>query len=288
VAIVAAATFGLGACTTDAGAGADSPSSTSTTPRVASTTTEPERDVVVGGHHLKAQCAGAGPSVVLVADYGRPMDDVWHELLGELAARTRVCAYDRLGVGRSDPVPARQTFETMAADLDGIITSLGLTRPVIVVAHAMGGPIAATWASRHGADARALLLLDPLPPGYFGPGGALVKALPPRDVADPELSSLWTDLDRYNNPDTNKESLDPASWKAYERLPAMSVPLYNLIEDTPQQWPAAVDATKVNAIWRELQTRVIAMSTPSEQVSVPTADAWPKVIASALGRALQS
>ena len=63
-------------------------------------------------------------------------------------------------------------------DLDGLITSLGPTRPVIVVAHAMGGPIAATWAGKHGADARALLLLDPLPPGYFGPGGALVKALP--------------------------------------------------------------------------------------------------------------
>ncbi|WP_185747044.1 alpha/beta fold hydrolase [Humibacillus xanthopallidus] len=282
----------LGACTTassgDPNRASGAAGTAATAPRGASTTVEPERDVVVAGHHVKARCAGSGPSVILVTDYARSMDDVWQEIQSRLAAQGRVCAYDRLGVGRSDAAPDRQTFTSMAGDLEGVISALGLTRPVVVMGHALGGPIALSWASKHQADARALVLFDPMPPGYLGPKGSLVKALPPPDPGDPELSNVWRDVERFNDQRTNKESLDPESWTAYERLPAMSVPLYILLEAWPQQWPAAVDAKKVDATWRGLQRGLLALSTPSEQVSVPTQDAWPTVIENTLRRALMS
>ena len=130
--------------------------------------------------------------------------------------------------------------------------------------------------------------MDPMPPGYFGPHGALLTLLPPKDVGDPELSSLWTDLDHFNDPATNKESLDPSSWASYARLATMSVPLYDLVEAQPQTWPAAVDAKKVDAAWRAAQRRVLALSSPSELVNVPTPDAWPQTIKRVLDRALRS
>jgi pimeloyl-ACP methyl ester carboxylesterase len=289
-AVVGIASLALAACTTDTrgGPGPTSRATATATPQVTSTTLDPERDVVVGGQHVKARCAGAGPSVILVADYGRSMDEEWGDLPQTLATRSRVCVIDRPGIGRSDPAPDRQSFESMAAGLDGVITGLRLTRPVVVVGHSLGGPIAATWAAEHESDARALVLLEPVPPGYFGPKGALVKALPPRDVGDPGLSGLWADLDRYNNPATNKESLDPASWSAYEQLPTIEVPLYDLFTTTGQQWPAAVDAKKVDALWRNYQRRVLTLTTRSEQVLVPTLDAWQQVIQSTVMRALQS
>ena len=293
LATVAAMVLGLGlsGCTT----GADPASSTNATTRHTTTTTpsvvttlEPERDVTVAGRHFKARCAGNGPSVVMLADVGRAMDDEWGTIPQTLAASSRVCVYDRLGVGRSDSAPNLQTFATLANDLDGVISALGLTRPVVVMGHAIGAPIVLSWASRHQADARAVVLFDPAPPGYFGPDGALVKLLPPKDPGDPELANLWTNIDRFNQPATNKESLDPSSWAAYAHLPAMSTPLYDLVEAQAQSWPAAVDAKKMEAARQQFQRRVLAMSSRSEMLTVPKPDDWPATIKSALDRALRS
>jgi len=290
--LMVALALGVSGCTSGVGTASTTASTrhtTTSTPGVVTTTSlEPERDVTVAGRHFKARCAGSGPSVVLVADYGRAMDDAWGTVPQTLATSSRVCVYDRLGIGRSDQVPDRQTFATFADDLDGVISALGLARPVVVMGHALGAPIVLTWASRHETDARAVVVMDPLPPGYFGPDGALQKLLPPKDVGDPELAGLWADLERYDNPATNKESLDPRSWTAYSRLPAMTTPLYDLVEAQVQPWPAAVDAKKIDAAWRALQRRVLAMSSPSDLVSVPTQDAWPATIKSTLDRALRS
>ena len=225
--------------------------------------------------------------MLVVADYARSMDDIWAEIPEPLAAQSRVCAYDRLGVGRSDPAPDRQTLASMADDLGGVITALGMKRPV-VVGHALGGAIVLTWASARTADARALVLLDPMPPGYFGPGRALEKALPPRDPGDLDLSNLWADIDEVNDPVRNTESLDPASWTAYERLTAVSLPLYVAVEEAIPSWPASVDRDKVAATYREHVRRVLALSPRAEQVLVPTPDAWPTVLRSTVARALQS
>ena len=169
-----------------------------------------------------------------------------------------------------------------------MITAAGLTRPVVVMAHGTAAPIVLSWVSRHEADARAVVLFDPAPPGYLGPQGDLLKLLPPNDPGDPELYSLWANIGRANDPATNKESLDPTSWAAYAALPAMSTPLYDLVDAQMQTWPAAVDAKKVDAAWRQYQRRVLAMSSPSEMIAVPTPDDWPAMIKSTLDRALRS
>ena len=136
----------LGACTT-----ADPASSPGHRPRPARTsspaTLEAEQDLVVDGRHFKAQCAGQGPSVLLVSGYGATMGD-WGDLPTRLGATARTCMYDRLGVERSDSPPPVQTFEDIAADLDGVISALRLPRPVVLVASDLGGPIAVTWAAQ--------------------------------------------------------------------------------------------------------------------------------------------
>jgi pimeloyl-ACP methyl ester carboxylesterase len=224
----------------------------------------------------------------MLADYGRAMDEAWGTIPEILATSSRVCVYDRLGVGRSDPAPDRQTFASIAQDLDGVITAAGLTRPVVVMAHGAAAPIALSWVSRHETDARAVILFNPAPPGYLGPHGELLKLLPPNDPGDPELSALWADIGRVNAIATNKESLDPTSWAAYSALPAMSTPLYDLVEAQVQPWPAAVDAKKVDAAWRQYQRRVLAMSSPSEMITVAKPDDWPAMIKSTLEGALRS
>lgn len=70
----------------------------------------------------------------------------------------------------------------------------------------------------------------------------LSRLLPPEDRGDLDLNNLRSDLDRFNDPARNRESLDPGSWDAYLRLPATSTPLYDFVGPPAPTGPASVDA----------------------------------------------
>jgi pimeloyl-ACP methyl ester carboxylesterase len=246
------------------------------------TITAAESDIVLSGRHFRARCDGSGPAVIDVTDYGLSMDDT-EPYLRNVAPHAQVCRYDRLGEGRSDPARHTQTFASMADDLDGVITALGIARPLVLIGDSLGAPIALTWASRHQKDARAVVLTMPPPPGFMGPHGALSRLLPPRNPGDLELSSLWMDLDRMNNPAVNRESLDPRSWDAYLGLSPTSTPLYDLATPT-LPWLASIDAKKVNDAWRQGQSRVLRLSSSSQLVTVTNDVDWTAAVGSILER----
>ena len=257
----------LAGCTS--GGASPSPGAPTTSGRTSGRATlEAEQDLVVDGHHFKAQCTGHGPSVLLVIGYGGTMDD-WGDVPTRLGATARTCMYDRLGVGRSDSPPAIQTFEDIAADLDGVITALRLPRPVVLVGHSLGAPIAVTWAAHHHTDARALVLLDPSPPGFET---AIPSLMPPPDPGDPELASVLAANRRFNDPATNRESLDPRSWTTYDRIDRLDVPLWDVVGDQRPQLPAAVDADKFAAAWTVGQRRLASLASGSHVVTATGAD----------------
>ena len=256
----------VGCTTADPASSPDAPATLARTSSPA--TLEAEQDLVVDGRHFKAQCTGRGPSVLLVSGYGGTMDD-WADVPTRLGATTRTCMYDRLGTGRSDAPPPIQTFEDIADDLDGVISALRLPRPVVVVASDLGGPIALTWAAHHQRDARALVMLDTIPPGWQAAFPAL---LPPPDPGDPELTGMLEAMRRFDDPLTNRESLDPGSWAAYERISGLDVPLWVLVAEVPPRLPAAVDAAKFTAAWKAGQERMAGMSLDPHLVTAAGSD----------------
>src|SRR6266516_4666075 len=69
----------------------------------------PGQLVDVGGYRLHINCVGQGsPTVVLDAGLGGSSLD-WSLVQPELGRTTRVCAYDRAGMGWSDPSPYPRT-----------------------------------------------------------------------------------------------------------------------------------------------------------------------------------
>jgi pimeloyl-ACP methyl ester carboxylesterase len=63
--------------------------------------------VDIGGRALFISCTGTGsPTVVLEAGSGSA-SNTWFSVQPEVARFTRVCSYDRAGLGRSDPAPSR-------------------------------------------------------------------------------------------------------------------------------------------------------------------------------------
>jgi alpha/beta hydrolase fold len=112
-------------------------------------TPPPGRLVNVGGHRLHIWCVGSGtPAVILETGLGSTSAD-WGFVQPEVARFTTACAYDRAGMGYSDPGPSPRTARRIANELAQLLQRSGLTAPVILVGASIGGLSARLFASEH-------------------------------------------------------------------------------------------------------------------------------------------
>lgn len=88
----------------------------------------------------------------------------WSLVQPDVAGLTRTCSYDRGGFGWSDPGPLPRTASRIAAELRTLLDRAGVTPPLVLVGHSFGGLVMRIFASRHPADVRALVLVDPAQP----------------------------------------------------------------------------------------------------------------------------
>jgi hypothetical protein len=80
-------------------------------------TPPPGRLVDIGGYRLHLWCTGDGaPAVILDAGLGGTSAG-WGFVQPEVARFTRVCSYDRAGMGYSDPGPSPRTARRVAREL---------------------------------------------------------------------------------------------------------------------------------------------------------------------------
>src|SRR5437016_5826314 len=83
------------------------------------------RLIDIGGRKLHLDCSGNGsPTVILIAGGGGFAID-WALVQPGIAEKTRVCSYDRAGLGWSDPGPADETVEQTIGDLHALLRAGG-------------------------------------------------------------------------------------------------------------------------------------------------------------------
>ena len=122
---------------------------------------------------------GPGRPVVLI--HGWPLSGhSWAPQVPALsAAGYRVVRYDRRGFGRSDKPLTGYGYDTLADDLDGVLTELDL-HDVTLVGFSMGGGEVARYITRHGQDRlRSVVFAAAVTPymlqGSDNPDGPLTK-----------------------------------------------------------------------------------------------------------------
>ncbi len=109
---------------------------------------------------------GSGPAVVLLS--GWPFDHrSWEPQVHPLlAAGYRVVTYDRRGFGRSSRPGTGYDFDTLAADLDTLLTGLDL-RDVTLVGFSLGTGEVARYIGRYGTDRlRSTVFIESLAPSF--------------------------------------------------------------------------------------------------------------------------
>ena len=136
-----------------------------------------ERIGIGGGRRLRVVRAGpaeATPLIVLEhGAFGCAAD--WAVVQQRLAAKgLRSLAYDRAGLGHSDPGPTPRDGRAIVADLAALLRELDERAPVVLVGHSMGGLMVRLFALTHPDRAVGVVLVDAVTPDVMtlprGPG----------------------------------------------------------------------------------------------------------------------
>jgi len=118
------------------------------------------RLVDVDGHAMHIKCDGTGPvTVVLESALGGTWMD-WALVQPEVATFSRVCSYDRAGMGWSQPGPRPRTSERIAAELEALLAAAGERPPYVLVGHSIGGYHVRVFATRRPREVAGLVLVE--------------------------------------------------------------------------------------------------------------------------------
>jgi pimeloyl-ACP methyl ester carboxylesterase len=128
----------------------------------------PGRMVSVDGHRLHLNCTGEGsPTVVLEAGGGYTSVEWSAWIQPKLSDHTRVCAYDRAGMGWSKPSPKPMDATQISGELHVLLQEARVGGPYVLVGHSLGGLYSRVYAERYPEEVAGMVLVDSSHPDQF-------------------------------------------------------------------------------------------------------------------------
>lgn len=256
--------------------------------------------VHVRDHSLYINCVGNGsPTVVMDAGYG-DSSDVWTEIQQHVAASTRVCVYDRAGLGRSDIVGKRTVWDVVD-DLASLLENCPVEGPYVLVRHSIGGLIANMYAHGNPEKVAGMVLVDSSHPNQ---APRLHSKLPLAWLKALEIFFAGTPA---------FETWDSETATAQGRTPDMRAgslgdkPIVVLTRDVEHIDPDGINWIKENIwsgysaevdrlyghAWLDLQREYVALSTAATHVVVEGSTHYiqkdrPKVVTDAIRQVLKA
>ena len=249
----------------------------------------PGRLVDVGGYRLHLDCRGEGPVRVLLEAGNADFSVHWSEVQPALARITRVCAYDRAGLGWSEPGPHPRTTDTANDELEALLSAGNIPPPYLLVGHSFGGVLARHFAARHAGEVIGLVLVDAAHPAQLTRLPALetaigataaqfealaplttfgLLALMPGNIPDPGLGP--TALENYRATVATGSyfaaAADETAMLADNLRGDDLVPLGDLPLAVISRGESAAGNGAEEIAWRALQHSLLSLSTQSRQV----------------------
>jgi pimeloyl-ACP methyl ester carboxylesterase len=116
--------------------------------------------VDVGGHRLHLLCLGQGRPTVIMEGGGGGNVLHWMAVQPLIGQSTRVCTYDRAGMGWSEPGPLPRTPDRIVAELHTLLVNAGVPGPYVLVGHSIGGKYVRLYARQYPQEVAGLVLVD--------------------------------------------------------------------------------------------------------------------------------
>jgi pimeloyl-ACP methyl ester carboxylesterase len=229
--------------------------------------------VDIGGRSLYLDCRGSGgPTVILEAGAGNdsrvwdtvslPSGTTGGAVLPEVAAFTRVCAYDRPGTflgpglpGRSDAVPMPRTASEIVADLHALLAAADIPGPYVMVGHSFGGLIVRLYASTYPDDVVGLVLVDAAHEDFYEAAQEVMSPAQWDAFVRPGANPDYPDLERIDTDASSTEMREAAI-----ASPLQPVPLVVLTHGQPWDWGPEFDAAALENLWPPLQEDLASLA----------------------------
>jgi pimeloyl-ACP methyl ester carboxylesterase len=235
--------------------------------------------VDVGAHRLHIRCTGQGsPTVVLDAALGS-MSAHWVWVQREVGQTTRVCAYDRAGLGWSEPGPTPRDARQITGELHTLLAN-AVPGPYVMVGHSLGGLYAQLYADRYPEEVVGVVLIESSHPQQFArlPGGQQIFERTRRLFAVAPVLT-WTGAVRVFDLSPPPSGLPPeqrdqvAAWAGSTRHVTATAEEFRATPDTTAQVGAigglgdtplaVVSAGNSAPAWLTLQAELAASSSNS-------------------------
>lgn len=112
------------------------------------------------GRHMYLDCRGTGSPTVLLESGYLGWSPTWTSVQPEVAKLTRVCSYDRAGLGLSERAPPPRGVTELHADLDRLLERAGIAPPYVLVGHSAGGMFQRMYTAAHRDRVVGLVQID--------------------------------------------------------------------------------------------------------------------------------
>lgn len=240
------------------------------------TSTAGFRSADVEGQTLRYYCQGIGsPTVIIEQGGGISLETVfswkqpvgWAALAPKIASLTRVCVYDRVGLGRSSKAERPRTSFDVAAELHTLLARENITPPYVLAGQSLGGMNALAFANHYRDEVIGLVLIDSSHPQQLQRINAV---LPPRRDDESEvlrgfrdgpnrtaMGGEWFDFGKNGEQFTNNMSIGNIPLivlTAASQPPSDKSPL-------PRDWQIAIEP-----MHQQLQRELAKLSTDSKHI----------------------
>lgn len=238
--------------------------------------TEGFRSADVEGLTFRYFCQGAGsPTVIIEQGGGISLETVfswkrqvgWAALAPQIASLTRICVYDRVGLGRSSRADRARTSFDIATELHALLARENIKPPYVLAGQSLGGMNALAFANLHRDEVAGLVLIDSSHPQQLERMNAV---LPPRRDDEPEvlrgfrdgpdrmgMGGEWFDFARNSEQFANAMRIGAIPLivlTAAPQPPDDKSPL-------PREWQAAIEP-----LHQQLQRELANVSTDSKHI----------------------
>lgn len=230
----------------------------------------------VEGQTIRYYCQGIGsPTVIVEQGGGISVETVfsweqrvgWAALAPKIASLTRICVYDRIGLGRSSKAERPRTSFDIATDLHAMLAREKITPPYVLAGQSLGGMNALAFASRYRDEVVGLVLIDSSHPQQLQRVNAV---LPPRSNAEsdvlrgfrdgPDRTAMggeWFDFAKNGEQFANNMSIGDIPLIVLTAAPQPP----NDKNPLPREWQIAIEA-----LHQELQRELADVSTDSKHI----------------------
>lgn len=128
----------------------------------------PGQLVDVGGYRLHINCTGTGsPTVVIEAGLGDWSTSWGGYVQPEVAKTTRICTYDRAGMGWSEAGPLPRDAAQFAKELHALLQNANIPGPYVMVGHSLGGLGVHVFVHDYASEIAGVVLIESMNPKQF-------------------------------------------------------------------------------------------------------------------------